>query len=479
MEITPKTRWQYRLQSGLFLILFLAVIGLLAWISHRYDYEADWTANGRNTLSPASVELLRRIPEPVTIVAVARNTDLAPTRRRIEELIARYQAVKPDIKLEFIDPDTEPDKVRQLQVTVDGELIVSYGNRSEHVTRASEETLTNTLQRLLRSGERKLVFLQGHGERDPKGRANHDYGSFIGFLESKGIKAEKLDLNQSPKIPQDTAVLVVAGPQTDYLPGEVKLIRDYLDRGGNLLWLHDPGALHGLDDLARAIHVDFTKGIIVDPSTQMLGIPDPSFVVITRYGEHAITRNFRYMTIYPRAVGIRFQAEANKKEERPWQYTEFLLTVERSWSETGPLKGAIRYDGGDETPGPLTVGLAMARKLPAPAKKTTDKPDDKTPPKPAVKDTPQPEQRIVVVGDGDFLSNAFLGNQGNQQMGFNIVNWLSHDDTFIAIPSRSAPDTRLTLSERTWSFLGLFFLFGLPGLLLGAGLYIWIRRRRQ
>ena len=37
MEITPKTRWQYRLQSGLFLILFLAVIGLLAWISHRYD----------------------------------------------------------------------------------------------------------------------------------------------------------------------------------------------------------------------------------------------------------------------------------------------------------------------------------------------------------------------------------------------------------------------------------------------------------
>ena len=479
MEITPKTRWQYRLQSGLFLILFLAVIGLLAWISHRYDYEADWTANGRNTLSPASVELLRRIPEPVTIVAVARNTDLAPTRRRIEELIARYQAVKPDIKLEFIDPDTEPDKVRQLQVTVDGELIVSYGNRSEHVTRASEETLTNTLQRLLRSGERKLVFLQGHGERDPKGRANHDYGSFIGFLESKGIKAEKLDLNQSPKIPQDTAVLVVAGPQTDYLPGEVKLIRDYLDRGGNLLWLHDPGALHGLDDLARAIHVDFTKGIIVDPSTQMLGIPDPSFVVITRYGEHAITRNFRYMTIYPRAVGIRFQAEANKKEERPWQYTEFLLTVERSWSETGPLKGAIRYDGGDETPGPLTVGLAMARKLPAPAKKTTDKPDDKTPPKPAVKDTPQPEQRIVVVGDGDFLSNAFLGNQGNQQMGFNIVNWLSHDDAFIAIPSRSAPDIRLTLSERNWSFMGLFFLFGLPGLLLGAGLYIWIRRRRQ
>ncbi len=479
MEITPKTRWQYRLQSGLFLVLFLAVIGLLAWISHRYSFEADWTANGRNTLAPASIELLKRIPEPITIVAVARNTDLAPTRRKIEELIARYQAVKPDIKLEFIDPDTEPDKVRQLQVTVDGELIVSYGNRSEHVTRPTEETLTNTLQRLLRSGERKIVFLRGHGERDPHGRANHDYGSFLRYLESKGLKGETLDLNQSPKIPDDTAVLVIAGPQTDYLPGEVKLVREYLNKGGNLLWLHDPGPLHGLAELAKTLHVEYVKGLIVDPSTQMLGIPDPSFVVVTRYGDHPITRDFRYMTIYPRAVGIRFLAKANQDDERPWQYTPFLLTVERSWSETGPLKGAIAYDGKDETPGPLTVGLAMSRKLPKAEAGTKDEKAKDDTPKAAEKDQPQPEQRVVIVGDGDFLSNAFLGNQGNQDMGFNIVNWLSHDDAFIAIPSRSAPDTRLTLSEATWSVLGLFFLFGLPGLLLGAGLFIWIRRRRQ
>ncbi len=476
MEITPKTRWQYRLQSGLFLVLFLTVIGLLAWISHQYDREWDWTANGRNTLSPASVELLKRIPEPVTIVAVARNTDLAPTRRRIEELVARYRAVKPDIKLEFIDPDTEPDKVRQLQVSVDGELIISYGNRSEHVTRPSEETITNTLQRLLRSGERKLVFLQGHGERKPDGRANHDYGSFLRHLESKGIKATALNLNETPEIPDDTAVLVIAGPQTDYLPGEVKKITEYVEKGGNLLWLHDPGPLHGLDALAKALRIEFVKGLIVDPTTQMLGIPDPSFVVVTRYGDHPITRDFRYMTIYPKATGIRFLSEANKDADRPWQYSQFLLTVERSWAETGPLQGAIRFDGGDETPGPLTVGIALNRTLAdendTDAKKTVT-PDD------PVTDEPRPEQRVVVIGDGDFLSNAFLGNQGNQDMGFNIVNWLSHDDTFIAIPSRSAPDTRLTLSETTWSILGLFFLFGLPGLLLGTGLFIWIRRRRQ
>ena len=478
MEITPKTRLQYRLQSGLFLVLFLAVIGLLAWISHRYSFEADWTANGRNTLAPASIELLKRIPHPITIVAVARNTDLAPTRRKIKELIARYQAVKPDIRLEFIDPDTEPDKVRQLKVTVDGELIVSYGNRSEHVTRPTEENLTNTLQRLLRSGERKLVFLRGHGERDPNGRANHDYGRFLRFLESKGIKGETLDLNQTPNIPKDTAVLVIAGPQTDYLPGEVNLIRKYVEKGGNLLWLHDPGPLHGLAALAKTLHVAFVKGLIVDPSTRMLGIPDPSFVVVTRYGEHPITRDFRYMTIYPRVVGIRFLSKANQDDKHPWQYTQILLTVERSWSETGPLKGTIRYDGGDETPGPLTVGLAMSRKLPAAdgKKKKTDKNKTITP---KDKPKPQPEQRVVIVGDGDFLSNAFLGNQGNRDMGFNIVNWLSHDDTFIAIPSRSAPDTRLTLNRTTWSLLGLFFLFGLPGLLLGGGLSIWIRRRRQ
>jgi len=471
MEINPKTRLQLRLQSWIFLALFLTVIGLLAWLSQRYQVEADWTASGRNSLSGASITLLERLSGPVTITAFARQSNLLPTRQNIRDLVERYRKYKPDIELTFIDPDAAPEQTRKMGITVDGELVVSYQGRSEHITVLKEETLTNTLQRLLRSGTRKLVFLDGHGERKPDGQANHDLRLFTEQLASKGIHSERLNLNTTPAIPEDTALLIIASPQVDYLPGEVKLIQDYLAKGGNLLWLHDPGSLHGLKSLATELGIEFVPGVIVDPTTRLLGISDPSFALVARYGDHPVTRNFSLMTLYPRACGIRVSDQDKAKNNTTWRATPVLLTVERSWSETGPLEGVIEYNPGQDTPGPLTLGLALDRDRPGPAE--TPKPDA------AGTKTSPGRQRVMIIGDGDFLSNSYLGNQGNQALGANLINWLSNDDTFIAIPVSTAPDTELVLSETTWSLLGLLFLFGLPLLLLGSGVTIWWRRRQR
>ncbi len=461
MKINHKIRTQLRFQNILFLLLLLTIIGLLGWLSQRYNYEADWTANRRNTLSEASVKLLQRMPGPIQITAFARDSELLPTRRKIRELIEHYQRRKPDIKLHFVDPNTEPDRVRSEGISVDGELIVDYQERREHIKNLTEETLTNTLQRLLRSGEQKIVFITDHGERRPDGEANHDYNLFIKGLANKGIKTTSLSLNDHPKIPPDTSVLVIASPQVDYLPGEVNILLDYLKKGGNLLWLHDPGSLHGLDKLAEALGISFVPGTIVDPTTQVLGIADPSFALVTGYGRHPVVEDFTYMTIYPRATGL------EHFEKNHWKASVLLQTVARSWSETSKLEGSIAFDKGSDTPGPLTIGFALTRPEIEPAgshKKT---------------DSKEKNQRVIVLGDGDFISNTYLGNQGNQDLGYNIINWLSHDDNFISIPATTAPDTELVLEERTWSLLGLAYLIVLPVLLLGSGIVIWLRRRKR
>jgi ABC-type uncharacterized transport system involved in gliding motility auxiliary subunit len=455
MEINRKTRLQFRIQNLVFLLLFLAIIGLLAWLSQRYSFESDWTATGRHTLSNTSVTLLTRIKQPVQITAFASK----PVQPLIKEFIGRYQKHKADIMLSFVNPDLEPDKVRAMGVTVEGELVITYQGRSEHVTNPSEETITNSLQRLLRSQEKKLVFLSGHGERRANGQANHDYNLFSNYLGSKGIKVVELNLTEQPVIPADTAVLIIAGPQIDYFDGEVELIRNYLQQGGNLLWLHDPGALYNLDKLAHDLRIQFIDGVIVDPTTQILGISDPSFALVASYSDHPITQGFALMTLFPRASGIQFVGVDE------WNATHFLQTIDRSWSESGIMQGVIEYEASQDTKGPLAIGIALTRDLPG-NKATTEKPDG-------------PQQRVVVLGDGDFLSNAYLGNQGNQDLGYIIINWLSHDDTFIAIPSSKAPDTELVMSETAWSLLGLFFLLGLPLLLLGSGVFIWIKRRKQ
>lgn len=86
---------------------------------------------------------------------------------------------------------------------------------------------------------------------------------------------------------------------------------------------------------------------------------------------------------------------------------------------------------------------------------------------------------MLVVGDGDFLSNAYLGNGANLDLGLNIVHWLTHDDELIAIRPRSAPDRTLELSKTAQLFIGFGFLFVIPGLLLTAGILIWLKRRKR
>ena len=88
-------------------------------------------------------------------------------------------------------------------------------------------------------------------------------------------------------------------------------------------------------------------------------------------------------------------------------------------------------------------------------------------------------QRVIVTGDGDFLSNTYLGNAGNLDLGLNMVHWLSHDDAFIDIHVKAAPDTTLELGRVAQGVIGLGALIGLPILLMTSGLVIWLRRRRR
>ncbi|MCW9030887.1 MAG: GldG family protein, partial [Gammaproteobacteria bacterium] len=416
MEITTKSRNQLRLQNIVFIILFSTIIGLLAWLSSQYNFEADWTDSNRNTLSDASIKLLEQIPAAVKITTFIPDGNLAANRQYISELVSRYQKYKADITLEIINPDIEPDLVRQLKVSNYGEVVVEYQGRNEHIEQLQEETLTNTLQRLLRQGERRLLFVSGHGERNPDGHANFDWNQFSSKLKIKGITTELLRLNETPNIP-DVAAVVIASPQVDFLAGEVKLIIDYVKRGGNLLWLNDPGnSLYGLQPLADLLGIEFYPGTIVDPTAQIMNVKDPSFSIVTNYPDHTITRDFQYISIFPKAVGI-----IHNTADKNWFALPFLQTVPRSWSETGVLKGAVDYNADEDFVGPLTIGLSLTRKD---NEKNTDAKTKK--------------QRIVVLGDGDFLSNTYLGNQGNLNLGHNIINWVSNDDDFIAIPSSSA-----------------------------------------
>lgn len=452
MKVSQQSRRWMRLQNVLFVVLFVAVIASLAWLSTRYSYQADWTANSRNTLSDASVELVQRLDGKVEMQMF--TTDLGPLKKHVTELVARYQQHKPDVSLAFLNPDTEPDRVRELGISSDGEMVIRYQGRSENLRQhqLNEQHISNALQRLSRAAERWLVFVEGHGERKPFSQANYDLLLWTQQLQDKGFHVQGLNLAMTGVIPTNTSVLVIASPQVDYLPGEVELIADYVRDGGNLLWLIDPEGLYGLDALAEQLGLVLEAGTVVDPTTQMYAINNPTFALIGDYGFHALTRDFELLTVFPMAVALAMEAQDT------WISEDVLLTSATSWSETGELMGVVEFDVDEDVPGPLSIGIAATREHEV--------------------DGETRQQRLVVIGDGDFLSNTYVGNGGNIDLGLNVVNWLSSDDQLLAIPNKTAQDTALHLTEGQLMVIGLGFLLGLPAVLLLAGGTLWWRRRK-
>ena len=456
MKVTRRSRLLLRLQSLVFAVLFIAIIGMLGWLSTQYVYQADWTTGARNTISDGSRRLLEGMDQVVQITAYVREDEL--TRGQIKDLIGTYQRFKDDITLEFINPDLTPERVRELGIASGGEIVIRYRDRSEKIQTLSEQHLTNALLRLTRQEERWIAFLTGHGERPSSGETNHGLSAFSQELERKGVNVQSISLVES-EVPSNINLLVLASPRSALLPGEMDKLLSYIEKGGNLLWLSEPDSPPGLEPLAEQLGVNLLPGMVVDATTQMFGIENPTFVVITGYPRHDISNEMTKVTVFPEAAAL------ETTDSAAWTAIPLLTTLEHSWTEIGEIEGEIRFDSdSDERAGPLDIGVILTRSL---ADETEEA------------DTRIPNQRVIVIGDGDFLSNTYLGNPGNLDLGLNIVRWLSHDDATIDIQVKSAPDTTLILGKVAQAVIAIGFLIGLPLLLLLIGIVIWLRRRRR
>ncbi len=449
-----------RLQNMVFVVLFMTIMGLLAWLSNRYPYEFDLTWGNRNSLTETSVRLVQQLDKPVKVTAFARD-DNKSIRDLIEKIIGRYQRHKSDMKVEYLNPDLVPQLVSEHGITVDGELLVQYGKRQETTQNISEKSITQLLMRLSTETSRYVAFIQGHGERDLLGTANHDFGTFGQQLNNKGFNLQPLILATTQGIADNIQVLVIASPRTGYLPGELKLIAQYVDKGSNLLLMVDPDTGESLEPLLAALDIQRLPGVVVDATTRLLGISNPTFALAIDYPRHPVTESLHSQTIFPRASGL------IAAEESDWRATSFIQTLPKSWTETDALLSGqqnITFDPEtEEHAGPINIGYALERPI-----ENID--DGKT-----VSQT----QRIIVMGDSDFLSNSYIGNGQNQDLGTAILQWLSHNDAQIDIGIVSAPDAQLQITPPGALALLLVFIILLPLTLLGMGVVIWLKRRRR
>ncbi len=429
---------------SLFYILLSAACVALYLLAARFTLQRDCTQNELNSLEAGSVHTLAQLDQPLSITVYATEQDAkqGDVRKLVKEFIALYQRYKPDITLTFVDPLKEPDAVRKSGIRGNGEMVVIYADRREHLTTLNEQTLTSALMRLARQREQWVMYVSGHGERKLDGKANHDLGEFGRRLTQNGFRIAPLDLTIAQEVPDNISMLVITQPQRKLFKGEIRKLLRFLERGGNLLWLLDAEPLRGLEGLAEQLHIDPMPGMIIDPAAQQLNAPK-DWTLGGGYPPHPVTRDFDLITAFPHATAL---VTDNSTD---WSRHTLVEGASSGWVSQ---RRDMRFDAAQDVPGPFSLALALQR------------------------NGPQHEQRVVVVGSGAFLSNAYSGNGGNLDLGMNMVNWLAGDEQFITLAPHTAKDGTLTFSKRQLTVFTYGLLLALPLLMIAIGGWLWWRR---
>jgi len=455
MKIKQTTLRHLTIQNTIFYSLLVVFAILIAQVSLKTNMSSDWTANSRHTLTTTTTDFLKQLDEPVTIQAF-----ISPDNQYSEELqsiLSRYQNHSKQLNIEYIDPDFSPNLVRELNIKQQAEMVVSHDEQLVHVFDLSEQSLTNALISVSRSKEQWLVFLEGHGERSPFGKENHNLSTWGQQLKQKGLKFLALDLVSQNKIPDNTAVMIIASPQKALLEGEITILKRYVDRGGNLLLLTDPNTQQFVQAIAEQLNIEFIDGTILDPNAQLLGIKDPRFTIINNYADHPVSKAMEGVTLFPQASAIE-----PLNNNTTWVFTSLLETQKNAWVHSGAIndgtKQVFKFNPSIDTQGPLSIGYVLSRRL---------------------TDPPEKQQRIAVIGDSDFISNTYLGNGSNLDLSLALVNWLVGDDELISIPVKTTVDGELKLTKIQSAIIGFGFLIILPLILFLIGFIIWRKRRQR
>jgi ABC-type uncharacterized transport system involved in gliding motility auxiliary subunit len=463
MKINKNLRFQMLAQSWLFVIIFICLIAVLGYLASQYHVAKDITQANRNILTPGSVNILKSMKDPVNITVFATNDDANrgdTFRKGMIDFMARYQREKKNITLKFINPSLEPKLAQEANIKEDGEVVVEYNKRTEHISPPiAEQEMTNLLVRLSRTNTRPIMFLDGHGERHLQGVKNNDLGEFGKQLEAKGFKFANPDLTIAQAVPANGAMLVIASPQVDLSPVEVKKIQAYLESGGNLLWLLDDDNLRGLNEVADYLGMTVSPGIAVDLSAAQFK-EDAKVAFASAYGDHPITRNFLLRTQFSEAHEI----DAKASYELGWKVGRLVDVAPNGWLESekivngGKNQKAV-FDDKKDKPGPINIGVALERVY---GKKG---------------------QRVVIMGNASFLSNTFITNGGNLDFGVNIINWLAGDDSLITIQPMPLKDINVTIPSDRKSFVIAWLVFHgfqyiIPLAFFIAGFFLWWKRRK-
>ena len=472
--VTPFNFKRWKKLALIFCIVSFSMvfIGVSHYLASHSNVRWDVTQDKQHTLSNNTIEYVSTLTNELQLTAF--YVGMPP--KYLLDLFKEYERVSAGvIKTEIIDPIEQIAYAAKFGNAINADerkVIVQSGDNRKDVdfslSALSEDKLTNAIASVSRV-PRTVYFLTGHGEYSSSNQEYAGLSKFKQLLADNNITSKTLMLGITQSIPENCDVLIIAGPKNALTSNEETLISDYLTKGGDALFLIEHTLVTtpdkplskeklqknpSLNTILNQWGLDVQSDIVVD-LTNHVG-DDVGSPATKNYGRHkALTEGLDY-TFYvrPRSLRVLPQRRASIKHA----VIVSTASTENSWAETNRALD-IQFDPNTDTMGPVPFAYVVIEDKNAglQGKKTSD-------------------TRLIVFSDADFLSNVYVNQYSNAQMGLNLVNWLAELDYKIFVSAKEIKVERLNLTSKQIRQV-IVILILLPFLFVIVGLVVWLRTK--
>lgn len=451
-----KKNTAFIISSIIMSLALLAVAGAGNYLAQAHKKQWDLTKDKVFTLADQSQKLLGGLNDDVIITAFYRKDD--PEGDALNDLVGRYRLYSERVHLELINPETHPDKVEKYKVTEQGSrIIVEARGQEARIKEITEEAVTNAIIQVSQKEKKKLYMTLGHGESAVDSEEADGLKTTVADLAGEGYTVDTVNLVENQTIPADAALLAIIGQKQALLAPEARLVKEYVDKGGRLLLMVEPGITTGLEDLLKEYGMELGNNTVLDATEfgRLLG-QGPDTAVVMEYAEHPSVKDL--------AGAASVFKSARSVSEIPAQkgvaVTALAKTSARTWGESDIGGGEWQWDVG-EIRGPVTVAAAATLATTTVADKRSD------------------EARLTVVGDAELAGNQYRTLANNRDFLLNLVAWTAEAEDRISIRPKSRAASRILMQPSQASMVAFFALDVMPVSLLSLGLAVWLVRRRR
>ncbi|WP_127124785.1 ABC transporter permease subunit [Pseudoflavitalea rhizosphaerae] len=350
-------------------------------------------------------------------------------------------------------------------------MVVKYKGRSA-ILRTFPDTrfwpdqsnIAAVLTHLTTNEKSKVYYTTGNLERNIYKSGEREYYSHTidkinrEALINLGFDVDSVSLETSG-IPADASMLVLADPKV-MLSGTVKdKIRKYVDAGGNMIVLGEPGKQQVLNPVLAQMGVKIMDGTLVEVTSYEMphhtmpfysrftaGLAEEQMLLFLRNNWDTVR------VLMPGVSGIA-SIDSGAFAVHP------VLTHagRNTWVKMGTLvtdssAPVFNAQEGDFRMDEFNSAVALTRKV------------------------NNREQRILIAGDADFMSNLRVG--GNQLVRA-TYSWLDANRFPVYTPAEPHKDNLLTITPSTAEMMHIMFVYVLPGIILLTGIILLVRRKRQ